>query len=147
MAPVAFGKGSSLHGPVDPGVRCLHRLPLPDTIYYSFTSFSGVGSPRFIGLANYRQLVHDLLFWNALWKMVFYTIIEVPLSTVIAIAIALLLNMNIRVAVYRTMVYIPTLVPVVAGSIIWLWLFTRPSVLSTISWLKYTFRRLGGCSR
>jgi multiple sugar transport system permease protein len=122
LSPLA--KGLLFTAPWILGFVAFTVYPFLSTIYYSFTSFSGVGSPKFIGLGNYRQLVHDPLFWSSLWNTVFYTIIEVPLSTVIAIAIALLLSMNIRGrAVYRTMVYIPTLVPVVAGSIIWLWLF------------------------
>ncbi len=122
LSPLA--KGLLFTAPWILGFVAFTVYPFLSTIYYSFTSFSGVGSPRFIGLANYRQLVNDPLFWSSLWNTVFYTIIEVPLSTVIAISIALLLNMNIRGrSVYRTMVYIPTLVPVVAGSIVWLWLF------------------------
>jgi len=55
---------------------------------------------------------------------VFFTVISVPLSTVVSIAIAMLLNMKVRgLTIYRTIFYLPSVVPLVASSILWLWLF------------------------
>jgi len=58
------------------------------------------------------------------YNTVFFTVISVPLSTVVSIAIAMLLNMKVRgLTIYRTIFYLPSVVPLVASSILWLWLF------------------------
>ena len=89
--------------------------------------FTGVGNPAFTGLRELRRPVHDAMFRTALFNTFYYTIIEVPLSTVAALGLALLLNMNVRgQAVYRTLFYIPSIVPVVASSLIFVWIF-QPS--------------------
>ncbi len=67
------------------------------------------------------------MFRTALFNTFYYTIIEVPFSTVAALGLALLLNMNVRgQAFYRTLFYIPSIVPVVASSLIFVWIF-QPS--------------------
>lgn len=94
------------------------------SLYYSFTNYNILSPAKWIGLANYTALVHDPLFWTALYNTVYYTVITVPLSTVFAIGLAMLLNMNVRgLAIYRTVFYLPAIVPAVASSILWLWLF------------------------
>lgn len=99
-------------------------FPFIATLYYSFTNYDIVGRAKWVGIGNYAALARDHLFWTSLWNTAFYTILEVPLSTAVAIALAMLLNMRVRgMAVYRTMFYIPTVVPIVASSILWLWLF------------------------
>lgn len=142
------------------GFLAFFLYPFLATLYYSFTSFSGVGTPKFIGLRNYHNLVHDHLFWISLYNTIFYTVIEVPLSTVVAIGIAMLLNMKIKgLAVYRTVFYLPTVVPFVASSILWLWLFnpsfgivndilsvvhvTGPGWMYSVVWSKPTLIIMG----
>src|SRR5580693_2387094 len=90
-----------------------YLYPFFATLYYSFTTFTGIGNPAFTGLSNYSGLLHDATFRTALFNTFYYTIIEVPLSTVAALGLALLLNLNVRgQAVYRTLFYIPSIVPV-----------------------------------
>lgn len=142
------------------GFLAFTLYPFGATLYYSFTRFSGVGHPTFIGIQNYRSLVSDNLFWKSLYNTAYYTILEVPLSTVVAIGIAMLLNMRVKgLAVYRTIFYLPTVVPLVAGSILWLWLFNPsfgivndlltaihvpgPSWMFSAAWAKPTFILLG----
>ena len=104
-----------------------YLYPFLATFYYSFTSFTGIGNPVFTGLANYSGLLHDSMFRTAVFNTVYYTAIEVPFSTVVALGLALLLNMNVRgQAIYRTLFYIPSIVPVVASSLIFVWIF-QPS--------------------
>lgn len=98
--------------------------PFVATLYYSFTNYSIARSPTWVGLANYQGLMNDHLFWVSVWNTAYYTVLEVPFSTVVAIAFAMLLNMKVRgMAFYRTALYLPTVVPLVAGSVLWLWLF------------------------
>jgi len=142
------------------GFIAFFAYPFFMTLYYSFTKFSGVGSPTFVGLANYRAMLSDSIFRTSLFNTFYYTIIEVPLSTALAIGIALLLNMKVRgMAVYRTMFYLPSVVPLVASSMLWLWLcnpsagvvneilsglhINGPGWLFSVTWSKPTFILMG----
>jgi multiple sugar transport system permease protein len=142
------------------GYCVFYLYPFLATLYYSFTSFTGIGNPVFTGLANYTGLLHDTMFRTAVFNTFYYTLIEVPFSTVAALGLALLLNMNVRgQAVYRTLFYIPSIVPVVASSLIFVWIFqpsfgivnallsdvhvTGPAWFFSISWSKPTFILLG----
>ena len=142
------------------GYCVFYLYPFLATLYYSFTSFTGIGNPVFTGLANYTGLLHDSMFRTAVFNTCYYTLIEVPFSTVAALGLALLLNMNVRgQAVYRTLFYIPSIVPVVASSLIFVWIFqpsfgivnallsdvhvTGPAWFFSITWSKPTFILLG----
>ena len=142
------------------GFLAFTLYPFVATLYYSFTNYNIVGRAHWVGLANYTGLAHDGLFWTSLWNTGFYTVLEVPLSTVVAIGLAMLLNMKVRgMALYRTMFYIPTVVPIVASSILWLWLFNPsfgivnellsdihingPGWIFSEAWAKPTFVILG----
>ncbi len=106
------------------GFLAFSLFPFVASLYYSFTNYNILTPARWIGLANYQALVHDSLFWTSLYNTLYFTAISVPLSTVLAIGIAILLNMNVRgLAIYRTIFYLPAVVPAVAASILWLWLF------------------------
>ncbi len=142
------------------GYCVFYLYPFLATFYYSLTRFTGIGNPVFTGLANYSGLLHDAMFRTALFNTAYYTIIEVPFSTAVALGLALLLNMNVRGrAVYRTLFYIPSIVPVVASSLIFVWIFqpsfgivnsllsdihvTGPAWFFSIAWSKPTFILLG----
>ncbi|MGA2530824.1 MAG: sugar ABC transporter permease, partial [Acidimicrobiales bacterium] len=130
------------------------------TIYYSFTDFNGVGAAHWIGFANYVNLFHDPLFKTSLFNTFYYTAIELPLSTVAALGLALLLNMNVKGrTVYRTIFYIPSIVPLVASCMIFVWLFNpasgivndlltdvhlpSPDWFFSVAWSKPSFILLG----
>src|ERR1700722_8757260 len=142
------------------GFAVFYVYPFFATLYYSFTRFTGVGNPVFTGLSNYSSLWQDATFRTALLNTFYYTIIEVPLSTAAALGLALLLNMNVRgQAFYRTLFYIPSIVPVVASSLIFVWIFqpsfgivnsllsdlhvNGPAWFFSIAWSKPTFILLG----
>jgi multiple sugar transport system permease protein len=142
------------------GFCAFYLYPFLATVYYSFTRFTGIGNPSFTGLTNFSGLLHDDTFRTALFNTFYYTIIEVPLSTAAALGLALLLNMNVRgQAIYRTLFYIPSIVPVVASSLIFVWIFqpsfgivnsllsdvhiAGPAWFFSIAWSKPTFILLG----
>ena len=98
--------------------------PLIASLIYSFTNFSVLKPPRWIGLENYSELVHDDVFLTALKNTIFYAVGAVPLGTVVAIGLAMLLNTKVRgMAFYRTMFFLPTLVPMVALGTLFSWIF------------------------
>ncbi|HEY0866152.1 MAG TPA: sugar ABC transporter permease [Fimbriimonas sp.] len=98
--------------------------PLLSSFYYSFTSFSVLRTPIWIGGENYRELLGDEVFHISLRNTVLFSAASVPLATVGAIILAMLLNTGVRgMAFYRTLFYIPSLVPMVALGVLWLWVF------------------------
>ena len=72
------------------GFLLFFAYPFFATIYYSFTDFNGVGAAHWIGFTNYVNLFHDPLFKTSLFNTFYYTVIELPLSTVAARGLALL---------------------------------------------------------
>ncbi len=93
-------------------------------MYYSLTDFTILRKPGFIGVANYQELLGDKVFHQALGNTFLYAVAAIPLGTVVAIMLALLLNTKVKgMAFYRTLFYIPSLVPQIALGVLWLWIF------------------------
>ncbi|MCH7904742.1 MAG: sugar ABC transporter permease [Armatimonadetes bacterium] len=98
--------------------------PIFASIYFSFTSYSVLNPPIWVGLENYSTLIADEVFWKSLFNTLFFAALFIPLATVVALGLALLLNTKVRfMSIYRTVFFVPSLVPVVSLVILWLWLF------------------------
>lgn len=97
--------------------------PLLASLYFSFTDYDLLTPPRWIGLGNYRHMFGtDPLFWKVVGNTVFYTAIAVPATTVVSIGLAALLNRSVPgIRVFRTIVYLPSLVPLVASAMLFTW--------------------------
>lgn len=105
------------------GLLIFYAYPLIASIYYSFTSYSVLNPGEFVGLANYETLMADKLFWKSIANTLIFTVMSVPINIILGVAIALLLNTKIHgIGFYRTIFFIPTLVPVVATATVWRWL-------------------------
>ncbi len=106
------------------GFLALTVYPLIFSFYISLTRYDLIGSPRFIGLANYYELFFDdPLFWNVMYNTLYYVLISVPLSLVFAFLVANLLNTNVAGrSFFRAVMYIPSIVPAVASAMVWLFL-------------------------
>ncbi len=100
-------------------------LPILSSFYYSFTRYSVLRDPVWIGLDNYITLfTDDRLFPVILINTLIFVVFSVPLRLVVAFVLALLLNTKVRgTTIFRTIYYIPTVVPLVASAILWLWIF------------------------
>lgn len=106
------------------GFSVFLAYPLAASIYYSFCDYSVLKPPVWIGTANYTELMRDEVFWIALKNTLVYAALALPLGTILAIALALLLNTKVRgMAFYRTIFFLPSLVPMVSLAVLWLWLF------------------------
>ncbi len=106
------------------GLAAFTAYPVLASLYYSFCDYSILKSPVWCGLENYRQLFSDDLFWLSLRNTLFYAGLSVPLGTVVSLALALLLNADVRGRpFFRVVFYLPSIVPVVAASMLWLWIF------------------------
>jgi multiple sugar transport system permease protein len=116
-------KGLAFCSPVIVGLLALTLYPVLASLYYSFCRYPVLKPPVWIGGGNYEYLVHDRLFWKSLENTVYYAVFAVPLGMLVAFTLAMLLNMKLRgIAVYRTLFFVPSIVPVVAGAVLWLWL-------------------------
>lgn len=105
------------------GFLLLTVYPVFATLYLSFTDYKVLSPPRWVGWDNYKNLLTDMdYFWPSLGNTLFF-FMELPLALVLGLAMALLLDMKLRgMAFYRTLFYIPSIVPVVANAMLWLWL-------------------------
>jgi len=107
------------------GLLWFTAYPVLASLYYSFCSYRVLTPPRWVGAANYRHLLEDPLFYVSLWNTVYYALFAVPLGIVLALALALLLNTGVRgLAFYRTCFYVPSVVPIVASAVLWIWLLS-----------------------
>jgi ABC-type sugar transport system permease subunit/ABC-type glycerol-3-phosphate transport system substrate-binding protein len=92
---------------------------------YSMTRYEIIAPATWAGAENYTRLFgEDRYFLKALWTTAYYAVFSVPVNIAMALGLALLLNREIRGrALYRTCFYLPTVMPAVAGSLLWAWLF------------------------
>jgi len=82
-----------------------------------------IAPAEFVGLGNFRNLFTDKLFWQALKVTTAYTAIAVPLGMVLAFLLALLMNAKVRgITVFRTIYYLPSIVPAVSNAVLWAWI-------------------------
>jgi multiple sugar transport system permease protein len=97
--------------------------PFLASIYFSLTRYDIVTPPRFVGLANYRFLAHDGMLWHSLGLTFVYALVAVPLGIAAGVGLALLLNVEVRgIGLYRTIFYIPSIVPTVATTLVFIWI-------------------------
>ena len=97
------------------GLLVFALYPILASAYFSLTSYNIVKSPEFIGLQNYRDLVVDKYFLRSLGNTLYYAVLYIPASTIISVSLALLLNMKVKgMAFYRTVFYLPSIVPAIA---------------------------------
>jgi len=106
------------------GLLLFNIIPIGLAIYYSLTEYSVLQDPRWIGLGNYHEMfVIDELFWKALYNTVYYAAFSVPLSLIFAIFLAMLLNAKVPgQSFFRATFFLPSIVPVVAASVVWAWM-------------------------
>ena len=96
--------------------------PVFASFYLSLTKYEIITAPQWIGFANYTKLVKDALWLRSIEVTLWYVTLFVPLSLTFAYAVALLMSRNVRgITTYRTLWYLPSVVPVVASATIWRW--------------------------
>lgn len=97
--------------------------PIVLSVYYSLTDYALLDAPVWVGVENYRELAGDALFWRAMTNTLFYAVFSVIGSTVLSVGLAAALERPMRGAgLARAIIFVPTLVPVVANCVTWLWL-------------------------
>jgi len=107
------------------GYLLLTAGPVLYSLYLSFTQYSVISAPVWIGLDNYiRAFTGDGLFWKAISNTIYYVAFNVPLVICGALFLALLLDQGVPgTSVFRTLFFLPTITPVVAAILLWKWIF------------------------
>lgn len=98
--------------------------PALTAVWLTFQDWNLLSPPTFVGLENLRALPKDNLFWQSLKVTTTYTLVYVPLNLILGFLLALLLNTKVRgITIFRTIFYIPSIVPAVANAVLWAWIF------------------------
>lgn len=109
--------------PVIVGLAVFTVYPVLASLYYSFCNYPMLKPPVWVGLANYKTLFHDPVFYKALGNTAYFAIFATPLGMIVAFFMALLLNQKVKgMALFRTMFFVPSIVPMVAAVVLWLWI-------------------------
>ncbi|MEZ4833966.1 MAG: sugar ABC transporter permease [Caldilineaceae bacterium] len=100
-------------------------IPIVSGFYHSFTKWNAMGDARWIGVNNYAEALNrDPLFWKSVSNTLYYIGLSVPLGIVAAFVLAMMLNSRVRgMTIYRTIYYLPSVVPIVAAVIVWVFIF------------------------
>lgn len=98
--------------------------PMVMSLYYSMTDYPLLEPPLWAGLDNYRRMAEDPIFWRVVKNTAIYCVFSIPLQTIVAILLAVLLNSRIPLRrFFQASIFIPTLVPLIASAMVWMWLF------------------------
>lgn len=106
------------------GLLIFTAYPVIYTFYLSFTDYNFIKSPKWIGLANYREMVvDDHLFHESLIRTIYFSALSIPLTLGVSLIVAILLNQRIwGISFFRTIWYLPALVPAAAAAALWRWM-------------------------
>ncbi|MCD6291230.1 MAG: sugar ABC transporter permease [Anaerolineae bacterium] len=143
--------GIAFISPAIIGFLAFTIYPVIMSFYYSFTDYNILQSPLWIGLENYQDLIKDdAVFRKAIYNTLYMVLIGLPIHLTFDFLMALLLNTRIRGrSLYRTIFYMPSITPIVATAILWLWIYNpqyglansvlKALGLPTIGWIADPF--------
>lgn len=105
------------------GFTVLYLIPCFLSFYFSLSDYSVLNPPVYIGTQNYRELASDEIFWQSLYNTIWFAAFALPSGLILALFLALMLNGPIVArGIFRTIFFIPSLVPLVALAVLWQWL-------------------------
>lgn len=123
------------------GFLTLTAYPFVMTLYWSFCRYDLLTTPEWVGTENYQRLIQEVGqgrgFGEALWNTGYYAMLAIPGSIVLGVGLAVLLNQKARgQTVYRTLFFVPSVIPTVATAIVWIW-FLDPKQGLANHWLHW----------
>jgi ABC-type sugar transport system permease subunit len=127
------GAGWALVTPAVVALLLVTIIPIGYGFYLSLTSYNPVerGGPRFHGLRGYAEVLTSESFWNAVFVTLKYAAGTVVIAVPVALALAMLVNGRFPgVGLFRAVLYLPRVVPLVAVSMIWLWLYSHDGLFN-----------------
>lgn len=107
------------------GFALLTMVPVVMLFGYAFSSWNAFGKSKFTGLDNFERLIGDGSFWTAFWNTMYYTVFHIPLTLLVSLGLALLLNRQmVGRGVFRTAAFFPYITSIVAIAVVWNMLFS-----------------------
>jgi len=109
--------------------------PIIASFILSFTQWNIVGTPQWVGLENYHDIfTSDPRFMKAVQVTLTYSVLYLPLEVICGIGLAVLMNQKLRgIGFFRTLFYMPSIVPQVAAALVWVWMLNgRYGVVNTV---------------
>ncbi|MFK3960774.1 carbohydrate ABC transporter permease [Pseudalkalibacillus hwajinpoensis] len=108
--------------------------PMIQAIWLSFTDYNMIQkNPNFVGIANYKELFADPLFWKVLGQTLLYLVIVVPALVFLPIFLAILVNQQLKgITFFRSIYYLPVVTSMVVVGIAWKWMYADQGVLNYI---------------
>ena len=112
-------------GPAIAGFVLFNLGPMLASAYLSLTRYDVVAPPQFVGLDNYLYLMaQDPAFWPSVRVTLTYAAVSVPLGLALSLSIALLLNRRVKLlGTFRTIYFLPSLLPATASGVVWVYIF------------------------
>ena len=118
--------------------------PMMASLVLVFIDWDLLTPPVWAGFDNLNKLVNDQLVSISLYNTAYYTFLSVPLRLAIALAGAMLLNSSVRgLSFFRTAFYLPSVLPVVASAILWMWMYNPQVGLFNQGLMALGLPRLG----
>ncbi len=116
------------------GFLAFTLYPMVASFMYSFSIYHANQPIEWVGLQNYTDLLKDDLFWQSLLNTLYMVAIGVPLTLLASFFCAVLLNLKVRgQSIYRVIYFLPSIVPTVASTILWLWILNpQTGILNTL---------------
>lgn len=106
------------------GFGAFMALPIAMSLYYSLTDFPLLEAPVWVGAENYATLFADPVFWLTVKNTALFALLWIPGATALSVFLAVLLNQQVKGrAFFRSVIFLPTLVPLIASAMVWLWLY------------------------
>jgi multiple sugar transport system permease protein len=108
------------------GFTVFFVLPLAAAVALSLCRWNMLSPPEFVGLANYRHLLDDPMFWRSMANTLQFALLSIPLSVAGSLALALALDRSVRgIAFFRAVFFLPSVCSIVAISVLWQWLYDK----------------------
>lgn len=117
-------KGLGFISPWILGFAIFGLYPLAASLYYSFCDYDILNEPALVGTLNYQEMVGDSVFWISVYNTAYFALFSIPLGLISALLIAVLLNQKVMGrSAFRTVFFLPSIVPLVGVAMIWMWMF------------------------
>ena len=105
------------------GFLAFSVYPLLSSLYHSFCDYSVLSPAVWVGAENYSTLFNDDVFWRSVSNTVFFAAVAIPMGMVLSLSLAILLNCKVPFqGLFRTIFFLPSLVPMVCLAVLWQWM-------------------------
>ena len=126
------------------GFLALCVYPLLSSLFYSMCDYSVLSPAVFVGADNYREMLFDPIFWRSVYNTIFFAAFAIPLGLLMSLSLAILLNFDLPgKGIFRTVFFLPSLVPMVCLAVLWQWMLNGDVGLVN-NMLKPVFHGING---